>query len=315
MNLPGFPPAPAETIRRSHVAELATVTAAGVPLDTPLLSWVGDDGTTDDLSTGLSYPAKAERARREPKVGLLFEGDGEGPVVAMAAYAAVRDADIQANAERYAALTGPMVASLSAGRPWAELREAVWYWARIWLQCTPARVTWWPEGTDRPGTVWSPPGAVVPPTSDPAPTGPPTRAPGWPASDWRAGAATAVAGGPSPHLTAMDEGGFPIPFRVRSVEVTDGGFDLDVPAGAPWALAGPASLCFNGRDTFVGSLEGARLVVDRQLPDLPLVADTTQIFSPSPDVRDALMGRLTAELARRGQPVPVMPEHAPPGFS
>src|SRR3954467_420732 len=80
MNLHGFPAPASATIAGSRVAELATITAAGVPLDTPLLSWVGDDGTTVDLSTGLSYPAKAERARRNPSVGLLFEGDGTGPV-------------------------------------------------------------------------------------------------------------------------------------------------------------------------------------------------------------------------------------------
>lgn len=315
MELPGFPEDAAATIAASTIAEFATSTATGVPLDTPLLSWVSDDGTTVDVTTGLSYPAKAERARKRPDVGLCLVGDGSGPVVAIAAQASVRDADVQANAERYASLTGPMVAYLSGGRPWEELRGAVWYWARIWITCTPLRVWWWPDGTGKPAQVWDAPAGTRAPASDPAPAGKPTRAPGWAVPDWRANAKKAAAELPLPYLTAYDSSGFPIPFPVSGVSADEGGLRLEVPAGAPWELAGPASACFNGQATFVGSLDGPYLRVERQLPDLPLVADNAQIFDPQPATREALAGRLQAELDRRGQPAPTMGPTPPPGFA
>jgi general stress protein 26 len=92
----------AETILGSMMCEFATLTKAGVPLDTPMLYSVEPDGATVDVSTGVSYPAKAERARRNSKIGLLIEAPDRGPVVSISGLAGVRDADIQANALRYA---------------------------------------------------------------------------------------------------------------------------------------------------------------------------------------------------------------------
>ena len=39
--------------------------------------------------------------------------------------------------------------------------------------------------------------------------------------------------------------------------------------------------------------------------------DPAQILAPLPETRDALLGRIDRELARRGLPRPVMPAHAP----
>ena len=161
---PAFPELPEEVagvLSTSLYTEFASLTPKGVPLDTPLFAFVGPLGTTIDVATGLAYPAKANRVRRNPKVGLLLEGNGNPgePVVSVAGFGAVRDADIQANIERYLAETGARLPVTSGGMPWSTVRQAVWYWARIIVETTPARVAWWPsiEHLDDQPTIWRAP--------------------------------------------------------------------------------------------------------------------------------------------------------------
>ena len=139
--------------------EYATVSAQGVPIDTPAYAFVGKHGDTIDIATGLAYPAKAERARRNPKVGLLIEGSPSEPVVSIAAMAAVRDASIQANVDRYIAETIAYYDAYSGGNPWEVARKAVFYWSRIFVECSPKRILWWsgPEAMDQPPQCWEAP--------------------------------------------------------------------------------------------------------------------------------------------------------------
>jgi hypothetical protein len=114
----------------------------------------------------------------------------------------------------------------------------------------------------------------------------------------------------------MDADGFPRPMRTTTLRGSDDGFVLTLPKHAPGARRGPASLTFFGRETFIGTLHDAgqgafKLVVERALPILPLVADSNQTWNPSSANVEALFGRLKVELARRGQAMPSVPEAFP----
>lgn len=302
-------------IESGVVAEFATVSAAGVPIDTPTYYFPSDDMATIDVATGVPNPAKAERARRNPKVGLLIEGRPEEPVVVIRACAAVRDSDIQSNAIRYLAETGWQ--GISHGITWEQARLAITYWSRIVIENTPERVYWWDNhaALDGPPQVWQADPATQFPASDPAPKA--KVSPGnWTARPWRDVANDAVAAGSPAHLSIVDTDGYPLPMRAVGLELVSDGFRLDMPRGMPWDLSGPASLTFAGFRTFVGEAVGETgqsvlFRVERALPQHPSTLDTKQVLQPAEATLAKTRARLEAEMARRGQPLPVIPDEAP----
>jgi hypothetical protein len=301
-------------IESGVVAEFATVTAHGVPIDTPTYYFPADDMATIDVATGVPNPAKAERARRNSKVGILIEGRPDEPVIVIRAHAAVRDADIQSNAIRYLAETG--YKGISHGITWEKARLAVTYWSRIIIENAPERVYWWNDhaSLDAAPNVWNAAPGSGPPRSDPAPLDPVS--PGnWTARPWQVVAADAVASGGPCHLSVLDEDGFPLPMRVRLFELVDAGFRLAMPKGTPWPLAGKASLTFAGFRTFVGQVEPGDDAVlfraERALPQHPSTLDTKQVLQPTEETLAKTRSRLGAEMSRRGQPLPVIPNEPP----
>jgi hypothetical protein len=313
--LEDLPASVVNLIRSANTSHFATVSAAGVPIDTPLLIFPSEDLSHIGYATGLAYPVKAERARRNPKVGLLIEGRPDESVISIAGMAAVRDTDIQANAIRYIAETGPY--SMGVREPWPLARKAVWYWSRIIMEVTPKRILWWdnPAAMDAAPQRWEAPAKTSYPASDPAPPGKPTAAPLWPQPEWRGWAKRFVDAGAAAHLTMLDAEGFPLSIGARKVTITDDGFDLDMPAAAPWSGAGVATLTYAGLATFVGPVSGSgratHMRVERVLPVLPLMADQNEVLLPKPDTQATLMARLQDELDRRGLPLPVIPEEKP----
>jgi hypothetical protein len=304
-----------ELMRSGRVAEYATISTAGVPIDTPVLYFPSDGLRTVDVATGLSYPAKAERARRNPKVGLLIEGGPDEPVISIAGMAAVRDSDLQANVDRYLSEAGHAL----AGDPdWSLSRKAVWYWTRIIIEVTPTRVLWWdtPAAMDGPPRRWDADPGTCYPASDPTPPGAPSRSSDWEQPPWRSLASKAVARSSPGHLTLIDGDGFPLPIRARKIWRTDDGFTLEMPNAAPWSGTGKASLSFQGFETFVGEATShgglTHMRVERALPVLPIAIDQQELLEPSPETHDKLMARLRQEVARRGLPVPTMPAERPP---
>lgn len=303
-----------ELMRTGSVAGFATLSAAGVPIDTPVLCFPGEATGSFALATGLAYPAKAERARRNPRVGLLLAGRSDEPVIAIAGMAAVRDADLQANVLRYLAESAH---TLPLDPDWALARQAVWYWTRIIVEIAPARVLWWdtPAAMDRPPQRWQAAAETIFPASNPAPPGRPSPPATWETPDWRALAARAAARGAGCQLTLVDAEGFPLPMPVLAAELTVDGFALALPHGVPGPIAGQACLTFGGIETFIGTVSGvagaARLAVARGLPVFPMTRDPAQLWEPGEQTRAQLMRRLGEELTRRGQPLPQIPCQRP----
>ncbi len=301
-----------ELIKRSTIAEYATVSAAGVPIDTPTYYFPSADLTSLDIGTGLAYPAKAERARRNPKVGMLIEGGEDDPVISIAGIAAVRDADLQTNLERYLAET-ILSPNIHPGLvPWETTRSRLYYLTRVIVCITPAHIRWWPNraSMDEAPTEWHAAADTVFPASDPAPAGKPSAPPRWQQRSWQDMAATALAQGLPAHLTLLDTEGFPIPIRVKHYRKHADGFALLVPRGAPWR-EGTATLSFVGKEIFIGEARrhGDEMIlrVERALPVLPTVDDQAGRQQEIP----LFDQRLADELTRRGQALPLAPASPP----
>jgi hypothetical protein len=317
-------------ITTSLACEYATLTRDGRPVTWAVTPYQG--ARTLDVSTGLTYPLKAERARRNPHVALSFSdptgyasrsgSTGRPPVVLAEGLATVRDADLQANTDRYVQESVQKIGT--SGTPWFLARTWAWYYARIWVAVTPLRVTWWPGGDlAAPPETWTAPAGTTAPPSDPAPA-PPTKsgaahtgsasvAP----SDWRPFAARAERLG-APVVTLTREG-FPLPVRAQSVRRTADGFHVVLPVGID-PTAGPVCLTFHRltkepRFTQENVVllgdgrpddDGLTVVVDRAVNDWSVSG--SRVHQARDWFRQAARRKahLAEEAARRGQPVPIV---------
>jgi hypothetical protein len=318
----GWPSEVLPLFERAITTEYASLTARGAPITFPVTPYIAEDGRSVDVSTGLTYPSKAERARRNPKVALLFSdpvgtGLSKPPVVLVQGMAAVRDADLQANTDRYLRESFKKLPEAYAGMPAFMLRRLNWYFVRIWIQVTPMRILWWPEGNlDRQPEYWEVPKELSLPGSDPAPQGKPPGS--WKAgpSEWQTGAGYAIQHLGNPVLTLVDEQGFPFPMRVSGTSLTPTGFHFDIPAGQPANLYGPACMTFHTHPeqftsqqnmVFTGRVEsGGTFIVDRQIGDWSLTGSKLRATWDFMNNGRKLAPRLKEEAYRRGQPVPVI---------
>lgn len=302
--------------------EYASLTGAGAPVTVPSTPYLA--AQTIDVSTGLTYPAKAERARRNPKVALLFAdpiGSGASPpVVLVQGRAAVRDADLQANTDRYVRRSLEKLPAATKGQPKLLLRRLAFYYARIWIEVTPLRMLWWPDRTlAEPPQRWSAPANLRPPESDPPPPG--RQPPPWlkPPAQWREVAARALRNLPLADLTVLDADGYPLCLPVTPGELVNDEVPLRVGAGAPQLSPGPACLTVHGHDerfttqenhTLMGALVcesgGPRLRIERALADWSLTGNRARVAIGFLAKGRRLAPRLQAEAARRGQPVPTV---------
>ncbi|CAN5638865.1 hypothetical protein BH20ACT23_BH20ACT23_10260 [soil metagenome] len=325
-NPAGWPAQVIPIIARALTCQFATLTHTGRPVTWPLTPYVNDDRRSIDVSTGLVYPAKAERARRNPDVALLFS-DAVGltleapPTVLVLGRAAVRDSDLQANTDRYVKRSFNKLPAAMRQAPWFVMRAQTWYWARIWIEVTPLRIIWWQKGrlADEPRT-WNALDDIEPKLSDPAPPG---SSPGaWQSidgSDWRGHASRAIGRIGNPTLT-FAAGGWPIPVPVTNLRAAPDGFVGRIPGRLPFipgSPGGPACLSFQthaekfvGHDNaaFVGQVDTdgdqIHFVVERRLGDFVLPGGLLRRTGNFLRYGRRLGSRLEAECRRRSQPVP-----------
>jgi hypothetical protein len=310
---------------KSMTTEYASLTKSGQPITIPVTPYVSDDGRTLDISTGVTYPTKAERARVNPKVALSYSyhmglGIADAPTVLVYGLATVKDADLQANTDRYVRESLRKVTDAYSALPKFILKQMPWYFARVWVCVTPVRILWWPKSDlNTMPEEWHAPEGTVAPKSDPAPQGKELGQWMEQPDDWREGAAYAVDKLGAPVLTVVDEQGWPVPMRALNVRLTPEGFELTMGKGMPLVPHGKAFVTFHshperftGQENlmFVGkvSVDGttAHVKVERRTGDWSLKGNLITKTLGFMSKGRALRPRLEAEAQRRGQRVPVI---------
>ena len=324
----GIPSEVASTLVNSRTCEFATLSRSGAPITNPLWPSLGVDGTID-VHTALAIPSKAERARRNPNVCLSYCRPTNPelerpPIVVVSGSAAVRDADLQANTDRYVRFALEAMPGMFGRIPGPVLRQLGFYFTRIYIEVAPRWIWWWPEGDlTRLPERWVISGDPPMSRSDPPPR-PATAAekPARPAvaapDDWRRDLAYALDRLGPPVLTTVDQDGYPVALPALSATRVALGVTLEMPPVAEARPRGLACLSFHAfgfrggiiRQENVsfagrigGTIDGPVFEVDRQLAAISVggmwsMARTfLGLWRPG-------RRRLAIEADRRGQPVP-----------
>lgn len=137
---------------RFITTELTTVDRAGQPITWPVTPYYRPGDPCISVTTGLGYPKKANDARANPLVSLLFsDATGSGlenpPTVLVQGSAEVDDEDLDANRERYAHESVQKLPGIAKLMPPDALKRYLnWYFTRIYIHVRPERVYIWPTG-------------------------------------------------------------------------------------------------------------------------------------------------------------------------
>jgi hypothetical protein len=137
---------------RFITTEFTTVDKNGQPITWPVTPYYSPGGKCLDITTGLGYPKKANDARANPLVALLFSdptGSGleDSPMVLVQGVADVDDRDLEANRSRYARESAEKLPDIAKLMPPAPLQRLLgWYFTRIYVHVRLERVYVWPGG-------------------------------------------------------------------------------------------------------------------------------------------------------------------------
>ncbi len=141
-----------EVFDRFITTEYTTIDSRGQPIAWPVTPYYRPGEATIDVTTGVGYPKKAQDARRNPQVSLLFSdpngsGIDSGIRVLVHGTAEVDDADLKANRERYVEESSEKLPRTKEMLPPKAIRGLFsWYFERIYVKVRPERVFVWPDG-------------------------------------------------------------------------------------------------------------------------------------------------------------------------
>jgi len=147
-----LPPEVQAVFDRFITTELTTVDRHGQPITWPVTPYYRPGDPCIDITTGLGYPKKANDARANAMVALLFSdptgsGLSDPPAVLVQGIADVDDRDLDANRERYwRESIEKLPATANLHPPDAIKRFLAWYYDRIYIYVRPERVYVWPRG-------------------------------------------------------------------------------------------------------------------------------------------------------------------------
>lgn len=152
MTAAALPDTVCEVFDRFITTEYTTIDSRGRPITWPVTPYHHREEGCVDITTGLGYPKKANDARANPKVSLLFsEPEGSGierpPMVLVQGTADVDDRDLEANRERYWEESVEKLPATKSMHPPKFMRGMFnWYYTRLYVHVRPERVYVWPNG-------------------------------------------------------------------------------------------------------------------------------------------------------------------------
>jgi hypothetical protein len=141
-----------ECFERFVTTEYTTVDSRQQPITWPVTPYYSQGGASIDVTTGLGYPKKADDARANPQVALLFsDPTGSGieaaPQVLVQGIADVDDRDLDANRERYWRESSQKLPGMRDAHPPKLIRGLFgWYYTRVYVRVRPERVFIWEHG-------------------------------------------------------------------------------------------------------------------------------------------------------------------------
>ena len=136
---------------RFVTTEFTAVDGRGQPITWPLTPYYRPGDPCIDVTTGLGYPKKANDARANPKVAMLFSdptgcGIESPPQVLVQGTAGVDDADLDANRERYRREIQEKLPGVKGQMPPKAFDRLLgWYFTRIYIRVRPERIYIWPD--------------------------------------------------------------------------------------------------------------------------------------------------------------------------
>jgi Pyridoxamine 5'-phosphate oxidase len=147
-----LPPDVRDAFESFVTCELTTVDATKQPITWPVTPYYRLGGPEIDITTGLGYPKKAEDARRNHRVSLLFS-DPTGsrldrpPAVLVQGTAKVDDEDLAANRARYYRESQEKLPAVKSMMPPKLVQRFLdWYLTRIYVHVRPERIYVWSGG-------------------------------------------------------------------------------------------------------------------------------------------------------------------------